>query len=138
MINQLMKNQKLMAGGVVAGIVILAIGGFLYYQSSQKSQQAISQNQQENRKLVEEVGKLVELPVGEEPTIATVTDVDKLKDQPFFQKAQNGDKVLIYTNAKKAYLYSPTLKKVLDIAPINIGSPSAQISSPSPSPTPET
>jgi len=78
------------------------------------------------KKLVLEVGKLIELPIGEDPTVATVTDITKLKDQPFFAKAKNGDKVLIYTNARKAILYDPQAKKVIDIAPINIGSPSAQ------------
>ncbi len=68
--------------------------------------------------LVEEVGKLIVLPEGEEPTIATVSDPEKLKDQLFFANAKLGDKVLLYTEAKKAYLYDPVAKKLIEVAPI--------------------
>ena len=51
--------------------------------------------------------------------MATVSDPEKLKDQPFFAKAQKGDKVLIYSNSQKAILYSPTEDKIVEVAPIN-------------------
>lgn len=86
-------------------------------------QQAASE---EAKKLIADVGKLIELPSGEDPTVATVTDVEKLKDQDFFKSAKNGDKVLIYTNSKKAILYDPKANKVVNVAPVNIGTPSAQ------------
>lgn len=70
--------------------------------------------------LVSKIGKLIELPQ-EQPTVATVTDVEKLRDQPFFANAQNGDKVLIFTNAKKAILYRPSANLIIDVAPVNIG-----------------
>lgn len=73
--------------------------------------------QEEQKKLVEEVGKLIALP-DETPTVATVTDVEKLRNQPFFATAENGDKVLIFTQAKKAYLYRPDTHKVIEVAPI--------------------
>jgi hypothetical protein len=76
---------------------------------------------QEKAALIEEVGKLIVLP-DEEPTIATVTDLASLKGQPFFASAAVGDKVLIYTNAKKAVLYRPSEKKVLEVAPVNFDS----------------
>ena len=53
--------------------------------------------------------------------MATVSDLEKLKDQPFFAKAKIGDKVLIYTDAKKAILYDPVNDKIVEVAPINIG-----------------
>lgn len=123
---------------VYIGVAVVAtiVAGYFFYQY-QKSQQAIQgiqadpnsvqkAAQEEVGKLVAEVSKLIELPQEEEPTVATVTDIEKLKDQPFFQRAKNGDKVLIYTNAKKAILYSPSSKKVIEVAPVNIGTPSAQ------------
>ncbi len=67
--------------------------------------------------LVKTVGELMFLP-NEEPTIATVTDKEKLAKQPFFAQAENGDKVIIYTQAKKAILYRPTQKKIVDVAPL--------------------
>lgn len=76
---------------------------------------------EETKKLVAAVGKLIVLPLGETPTIATVSDPEKLKDQPFFAKAKVGDKVLIYRQAKKAIIYDPAENKIVEVAPINIG-----------------
>ena len=80
-----------------------------------------SNPREEIEKVVERVGRHIVLPEGETPTVATVTDPEKLKDQVFFQKAKAGDKVLIYTNAKKAILYDPELDKIIEFAPLNIG-----------------
>lgn len=79
----------------------------------------------ESKKIVEAVGKLVILPKGEEPTVATVTDPAKLADQPFFDNSQTGDKVLIYTTSQRAILYRPSENKVIEIAPLNINGGSA-------------
>lgn len=134
-------SPKLM--GIIGGsvILVLAVITVLFYfrtQAQNVSGTPPSQKaaQEEVKKLVSEVGKLIDLPQGEDPTVATVTDVTKLQAQPFFQKAKNGDKVLIYSGAKKAILYDPAAKKVIDIAPINVGSPSAQVASPNPSSKP--
>lgn len=128
-------NQKVIIGIAVAVLVVVVSGGgfFLYQKTqAQKSQNSTTDQKtaEETKKLVAEVGKLIELPTGEDPTVATVTDITKLKDQPFFQKAKNGDKVLIYTNAKKAILYNPETHKVIDVAPLNIGTQSAQTTQP--------
>lgn len=124
---------------IPVGIAILAavvLAGYFIYRGMTTSPQANPQNpQQEVQMLVSEVGKLIELPKGEDPTIATVTDVEKLRTQPFFLNAQNGDKVLIYQNARKAIIYSPSLKKVIEVAPLNIGTESGQLASPSPTPS---
>lgn len=77
-------------------------------------------SQEEAERLSQEVGEKIQLPK-ETPTVATVVDAAKLKDQPFFANAKNNDKVLIYTSAKKAVLYRPSTKKVIEVAPINIG-----------------
>ncbi len=76
----------------------------------------------ETTQLIARVASLVSLPEGETPTIATVADVEKLKSQTFFAKAENGDKVLIFSKARKAYLYRPSTNKIVEIGPINIGS----------------
>ena len=76
---------------------------------------------EEAKALLGRLSSLVALPSGEEPVVATVTDKDKLKDQPIFANAENGDKLLIYALAKKAYLYDPINNKLKDIIPVNIG-----------------
>ncbi len=74
--------------------------------------------EQEVADVIAAIGKHILLPVGEEPTVATVSDPDKLKDQLFFKHAEAGDKVLIYTKAKMAYLYDPDRDILLEVAPI--------------------
>lgn len=85
-----------------------------YKQDPQAAAQA------EAAKTVAEVGKLYALPKDEQPSIATVKDVTKLKDQPFFDKAQNGDVTLIYSNAKIAILYRPSTKQIINVSSVTI------------------
>lgn len=109
-------------------VVAAAVGfGVLYkrYEGAQNQIRAFINNPTELTKaevkvVTEEVGKLISLPEGEAPTITTVTDLDRVKDQPFFVKAEYGDKVLIYTQAKKAILYRPSNNKVVDVGAVNI------------------
>lgn len=110
--------------------VLLLIGALVYFRESipglnslgqaGAAAQSAEENAEEVRDLVEAVGKLIVLPEGEEPTVASVSDPEKLKDQPFFQNAKVGDKVLIYTQARKAYLYDPKLNKLLEVAPLTV------------------
>jgi hypothetical protein len=74
---------------------------------------------EETQMLVEEVGKIIELPE-EVPTIATVTEIEKVREQKFFARAENGDKVLIFTSAKKAILYRPNEKKIIEVGVVNV------------------
>lgn len=64
----------------------------------------------------------MELPAGEQPTLATVADQEKLKGQDFFSHAQNGDKLLIYPKAKKAILYRPSTGKIIEVTNLTSGS----------------
>lgn len=123
-----LKNKYLIVSAVVLTVIILGAGGFLYFKFQNSQNPSVQSATEDTKKIIEEAGKLIDLP-SENPTVATVTDISKLKDQPFFQKAKNGDKVLIYTGARKAILYDPNINKVLEVAPINIGSSSAQIAS---------
>lgn len=77
-------------------------------------------NQKEVQNLVENVSAIAVVPTDETPTIATVSDPEVLKNQSFFLGAKKGDKVLIYSVAKKAVLYDPVAHKIINIAPLNI------------------
>jgi hypothetical protein len=104
--------------------VVVAISGvsFYFYQKARSAgKDPETRARQDAAKFIEEVGKIVALPQGEEPTIATIVDPDKIKDQPFFANAKVGYKVLIYPVAKKAFLYDPKQKKLIDAAPVFLG-----------------
>ncbi len=76
--------------------------------------------QAEVTRIVEEVSALYALPENEEPSVATVRDKELLKDQPFFEKAENDDVTLIYTNAKLALLYRPSTKQIVNVSTVAI------------------
>jgi hypothetical protein len=113
-------SMILMIGlGIV--IVILGIVAFYFYNQYQNIKKNPNQvAQAETDALVAQVGKLIDLPKDETPTVATVLDKEKLKDQPFFANAANGDKILIYTKAKKAIVYRPSQNKLINVGPIAI------------------
>jgi hypothetical protein len=112
---------------VVLGVLTLVLAGstgMLYKKVRSLSNEPNKVAQEENAKIIESVGKLVLLPEGEAPTIATVTDPEKLKaEQAFFARAMEGDKVLIYTQALKAIMYRPSENKIIEVAPLVIGNP---------------
>ncbi len=108
-------------------IPLLALGGIAlaaYYYNQLQTLKSDPQvlAEQEAKEWAEKIGKLILLPEGETPTLATVSDPEALKkDQPFFNQAEAGDKVLIYTTARKAILYSVSKSKIIEVAPVNIG-----------------
>lgn len=108
----------------VLALALVGVSGaalYFYQQANVPKQDPTVAAQQEVATTVAKVGKLIALPEGEVPTVATVSDPEKLRDQPFFAKAKAGDKVLLYTNAKMVYLYDPVLNKILEVAPVNAG-----------------
>ena len=129
---------------VIFLLALIAIPLSLYLYSRNQNSQSVLGNEStqtsETKTIIDEVGKLVELPTDESPTVASITDVNKLSGQPFFAKAQNGDKVLIYSKSGKAIIYRPGTNKIIEIAPIvtapNISPTQAEISIPTSSPTP--
>lgn len=103
-------------------VALTLLSSFYFYTKYQKTQAILDgpnkAAKEAVKSLIAKVGKHVELPSSEDPAIATVSDIEQLKNQPFFQKAENGDKVLIYTQAKKAYLYRPRVDKIIEIGPV--------------------
>jgi hypothetical protein len=80
---------------------------------------ALSAEQKVNSVILE-VGNHLILPMNEAPTVATVADPQKLRDQPFFQNAEVGDQILIYSVAKKAILWRPSVKKVVEVSSLSV------------------
>ena len=121
--NNLTSRFRKNSVNILIALTILGIGSasYFYYQYNALAKNPNKIAEQEVKSLVAMVGKLIVLPTDEAPTVATVADPEKLKDQPFFANAKKGHKVLIYTNARKAILYDPNANKIVEVAPINIG-----------------
>jgi hypothetical protein len=107
--------------GVIWLATILIPSTFLYqkYQHDEfliNNPSELAKVDQQN--VTAKVGKFVELPTGETPSLATVTDLSKFSNQSFFTKAQVGDRVIIYSQAKLAVLYRPSTDKIIEIASV--------------------
>ena len=116
--------------GVLVVVALIGIGsaGYLYKQVQDlKNNPKTSQEAQTNKanEMKAKVSKLISVPNDETPTLATVTDKTKLKDQPFFKDAENGDAILIFPQAKKAIIYRESSNKLINVGPIAITSDAA-------------
>lgn len=107
---------------VVLLFVAVGAAGFFFIQYQNEKTRAAqllgasTQSPEEIKKLLEKVGKLIELPQGESPTVASVTDPKTLASQAFFEKAQAGDQVLIFDKSRVAVLYRPSTGKIINYA----------------------
>lgn len=114
-------NVFLIVLGLIALLGIAAsVFFFTKYQNANKlltNTGAVSAD--EAKKITDKISKFYSLPSDETPNVATVLDVTKLTDQPFFAKASNDDKVLIYQKAGIAILYRPSENKIINIAPVS-------------------
>ncbi len=99
--------------------VIIAVYSYTQYRTTQRLVQNNTTQPQELSQIMKTLSVFMELPPDSEATLATVSDVSKLGANPFFSKAKNGDKVIIFTNAAKAILYRPSVKKVIEVAVFN-------------------
>ena len=69
--------------------------------------------------LVKQVSRHFAVPEGDEPVVATVLNATALaKEQSFFQRANNGDKLLIFGKTGQAVLYSPSRDIIVNVGPV--------------------
>jgi len=102
------KRSYKKALGLLIILLLIGVAGFFlirYFNSREIS----------NDDIIRRVSKIYNLPEGENPTIATVTDLYKLGAREFFRDAKNGDKVLIYRRADKVILYRPFEGKIINV-----------------------
>lgn len=97
-------------------ILVLASVYYRQYVKLKNNSNATTSGESEN--VISRVAQVMELPQGENPTVATVSNSNKLKEQDFFKSAENGDKILIYAGYKMAILYRPSVNKIIKVAPL--------------------
>ena len=131
---------------LVLAVVVLGLLGATgyYFKRFQETSKQLSAAQSENAELskqvntyktdpqqaaqaetdavIQEVGKSYNLPKDEKPSLYRVTDKEASKKQygAFFDKAENGDISLIYTQAKLAILYRPSAKQIIHVSSVTI------------------
>lgn len=133
------KSRKKAMWLSVALLVFLVLAGAGTYLLLSVSKPTDSKNPKD---IVERVGRLVILPTNETPTVAVVSDTRKLPKVPLFADAENGDRVLIYPTAKRAFLYRPSLDRLVAMSDVSIQTQSGTDTQakgqllPTPSPTP--
>lgn len=124
-------GRMIMEALLVVTVVGLALWSWNLYTDRQNLQEQLSTITKNPQALVEKqtqdligrVGLLVQLPQGETPTVAAVSDAAQAKQQSaFFANAQNGDKVLMYVKTGKAILYRPSTNKIILEAPLTFNS----------------
>jgi hypothetical protein len=113
-----MKNN-LLPFSLVLCLLTTGASVYFYRQTvSLRSGNPQAEAQQKVQELVREVSQHLVLPEGEIPTVAAISDLEPLKTQRFFANAQVGDMLLIYEQARKAVLYSPSKRKVVEVGPV--------------------
>ena len=82
------------------------------------------QDREKAARIVEKVRRLME--IGDiEPTVATIVDVEKLRERnPFYNKAENGDFLIV--TAERAILFSEKQNKILDVVPVQVAPAATQ------------
>ena len=100
--------QKLSPVLIVLTIIGVGASGYFFYQYQKINEElgSIKNKPEEGRALIDDVSRLISLPAGEDPAIATV----------------DGNKILYFTKAKKAIIYDPVGRKIVDVATFNINS----------------
>lgn len=125
LISQVKAKRGLIALSTLSLLVLSSIPSYYFYIKYRDAQQLLKNPadlvKKETQKLVVEVNKIIELPKGEDPTVLVVSDKSKLQNNKFFENSSDGDKLLVYPNAKIAYLYRPSAKKIIAVMPVNIG-----------------
>jgi hypothetical protein len=115
------KPEKHFMFGLNTILLAVLASIFITYLILKLGSSVVRQDQAEQTsnqaRLLQEVGAIIDLPA-EQPTIATVTNLDKLKSQPFFSKAQLNDTVLYYPQTKKVILYRSSERRIIEVATI--------------------
>lgn len=114
-------TKKVLLG--VNVLVLLGLSGstgYLFMKNRDLRDQANLTTEEKNKRLVEEINKVYDLP-DETPVVAIVTDPDEFKKQyASFSDAQSGDYLLFFRKARLNVLYRQSEKKVVKTANVNV------------------
>ena len=127
-INSMFRNRRFWMIVVSVGFIVSAVFNVYQYRQIGLLENPSLLNEERIRSYVADISKVIVLPTDETPTLATVADPNELKSQPFFANAQVGDIVLVYEKARKAVLWRPSEKKLIEVS--SVIAPAESISAP--------
>ena len=139
MIGKILRKKPVLITLILLLVAATAAPSVYFYKKYTALSSTLPGNNQKEdlQTIISKVSKLILLPTGENPTVMTVTDKEKLSGQEFFTNAKNGDRVLIYEKAKKAFLYDPIADKIIEVGPVLLTSPTPGTSSITPTASPK-
>lgn len=111
-------KKKTVLRTIVVLLFIATLAGNGYFYAKYKNTRDNDPNIQTER-IVNTLKKSVDVP-DETPSVLTVVDKSKLKDNQIAEKAENGDKILLFQKSGKVYIYRPSSDKLINI--LNISS----------------
>lgn len=109
-------------------LLVVSISGFIWYfinyQNAKKQILYLSTPEaweelakKEVDSLLDNIGRHIILKKGEDPMIATISDIDSLiSEQEFYKDAKNGDKLIIYSD--RAIIYDPDKDVIVNVGPV--------------------
>jgi cytoskeletal protein RodZ len=105
---------------IIIILLLIALGGigYLYMTEKKRAENPTQVATEEAQKVKDNVGKLIMLDESEEPTIATIIDIEALKTEnpEFYKDASNGDKLLVYS--QRAIIYNQEKNIIVNVAPV--------------------
>jgi len=107
--------------------VLALIGlGIAYWQTRQRLLASLTPDGQlayaekEAGQVLTELSLLAILP-DEEPVVATVVGAETLRAQSdFYRDAQDGDKLVMFPQAQRVYLYRPDVRRLVNVGPLTL------------------
>ena len=105
---------------IIVAALLLVLGAYEFGRSSVYREYPQLVGIEQANAIIAKVGELIQLPTGETPTMATITDAACVKKtQPFLASAENGDVLIVYANAGEAILYRSSTNKLISVGPVN-------------------
>src|SRR3989344_3595950 len=91
----------------------ISVVGYVYLGKSPSNSNTQNSNQDEDPS-IKILKKYLDFPE-EKPTLTTISDPDKLKDEAFFKNALKGDQLFFFPKSGKAILFRPDTKQIIEM-----------------------
>lgn len=109
----------LITGGVIIALLAIVAGYFVWQYLALKND-PMAANKETITRITGQIGAVLELPSGEEPKVAQVTDPEKLKGNAFFADVQKDDYMVIYEKAQLAIIYREKTHKLIKVDYVDV------------------